>query len=143
MFFKKCNWTSVFLWGLAVASLMIACSVPELYFNNFNDTITFYALALLLLFWGTITGLSHKEDSQYCIIKKAFLIFFISMTLLIAVFSVWIFLTDPIEIGNYFEKTFRTIAFAIVGIAPLMSAFFIAGYIIAFIVKLFGRLYKN
>jgi len=126
-----------------IAFLMIVCSIAEFYFNNFNDTITFYIQIILLLFWGTIAGLSYKENFQYCVIKKAFLILLLAMTFVMLIASIWFSVIDPIERSGYFKGLMYYIAYSAVPVFLFMFGAFIIGYAIAFIVKFFSRLCKN
>jgi hypothetical protein len=143
---RKNDTKSIFFWIIVISLSIILSNYlrVSLFFEwTLLNMVFFYIYAIILLLWGAVSGLSHKEKNRFVIIKHSFLILSISMTIIILVGSMWAHAVDPSERFGYLEGLSWMITFFTIPVFSLMFGFFVSGYIIAFFVKMVGNIFKK
>jgi len=143
MFFKKCNWTSIFLWSITVFIVEIF-----FFFISLNAHSNFVEQAMLWIFfithisWGIIAGLTYKNNQsvfrRYDAVKNSFTVLSLTVIFLAIAISLWIQIVDPVESRWYVYNILMLVPFTFLFLALWIAGSFFAGYVPAILVRFFS-----
>ncbi|NCU42709.1 MAG: hypothetical protein EOM19_08490 [Candidatus Moranbacteria bacterium] len=152
---NKKEWQSVLVWSLVISGLLLLAVVTRIYLSinaKYNDVV-FFSPAILVFLWGIFVVISNCDGRRKTsgmknvFIERSIVTLFLSWFCSSAMFGMWAFYFDPIEIGNLFYNVSISVTKGIfMGLVFLVIPFFIGyfiGLIPIFLIRHALKLYRK